>query len=108
MDFKVELFVILFTYGFMLTKTLMSFQKHINLGDFDKTKAIVGVVNELGFVLFLYLIYLMPQYIDVSFVGFDLQSMVQVALFVPLGLAIKDAYTKVMELRNIDVSELDG
>lgn len=102
-----NLYALLFTYGFMLAYQLMGIQKHIVIKDFDKNKAIKGIVNELGLVWFLYLIYLMPNYIDITLLGLELSEIVTVVLTYPLVNSIVDAYKKAMELRNIDLSEIN-
>lgn len=104
---ELNLYALLFTYGFMLAYQLMGIQKHIVIKDFDKSKAFKGIINELGLVWFLYLIYLMPNYIDITLLGLELSEIVTVVLTYPLVSAIADAYKKAMELRNIDLSEID-
>lgn len=102
-----NLYCLLFTYGFIIAKQLMGLKKHISIKDFDKQKFIQGITNELGIVLFLWLIYLMPMYIDITLMGLDLQEIVTVVLTYPLVNSIIDAYKKAIELRNINVSEID-
>ena len=102
-----NLYCLLFTYGFVAAKHLMGLKKHITIKDFDKAKAIQGITNELGLLLFLFLIYLMPKYIDISLMGLDLNEIVTVVLVYPLVNSIVEAYNKAMELRNIDISEID-
>lgn len=104
---ELNLYALLFTYGFMLAYQLMGMQKHIVFKDFDKNKAIQGITNELGLVWFLYLIYLMPNYINVNLVGLDLTEIVTIILIYPLVNSIVAAYKKAMELRNIDLSEIN-
>lgn len=104
---ELNLYALLFTYGFMLAYQLMGIQKHIVIKDFDKSKAIKGIMNELGLVLFLYLIYLMPNYIDITLLGLELSEIVTVVLTYPLVNSIIDAYKKAMELRKIDLSEIN-
>ena len=102
-----NLYCLLFTYGFVAAKQLMGLKKHITIKDFDKEKAIQGITNELGLLLFLFLIYLMPKYIDINLMGLDLSEIVTVVLVYPLVNAIVEAYNKAMELRNIDISEIN-
>lgn len=102
-----NLYTLLFTYGFVAAKQLMGLKKHITIKDFDKEKAIQGITNELGLVLFLFLIYLMPMYIDITLIGLDLAEIITVVLVYPLIKAIVDAYNKAMELRDIDISEIN-
>lgn len=104
---NLNLYALLFTYGFTFAKQLMGMQKHIVFKDFDKSKAIQGITNELGLVLFLYLIYLMPNYIDITLLGLELTEIVTVVLTYPLVNSIVEAYKKAMELRNIDLNEIN-
>lgn len=106
MTFENGLFILLFTYAFMLARQLMSWQKHFTMKDFDWNKALIGIVNELGLVGFLGLVFLMPQYVNVELSGVDLSEVVNVALVLPLGNEIIKSFNKAKELRHIDVSEI--
>lgn len=100
-------YFLLFTYGFIFVTHLMGWQKHYTLNDFSWSKALTGLVNEFGFVLFLLLVYLVPQYVDASLLGVDLNEIVDVVLILPLGQSILIAYSRAKELRDIDVNESD-
>lgn len=104
---NLNLYALLFTYGFTFASQLMGMQKHFVFKDFDKNKALLGLVNELGLVGFLYLVYLMPNYIDITLLGFELSEIITVVLTYPLVNSIIEAYHKAMDLRNIDLSEID-
>lgn len=104
---RTNLYFLLFTYGFIIAKQLMGLKKHISLKDFSRDKAIQGLTNELGLILFLLLIYLMPMFIDITLFNLSLDEIVNIVLVVPLVNTITEAYRKAMELRNIDVSEID-
>lgn len=108
MLYKFGLYVLLFTYGFTLTYHLMGATKHLVLKDFDVNKISLGLVNELGYIIFWLLIYLLPQYIDLQAIGFtlSLDLITNTVLVAPLVLSIKRAYTKAAELRHIDISEI--
>nr|DAG17510.1 MAG TPA: hypothetical protein [Bacteriophage sp.] len=109
MLYKFGLYVLLFTYGFTLTYHLMGATKHLVLKDFDMSKISLGLINEIGYVIFWLLIYLLPQYIDLQAIGFtlDLDLITNAILIAPLVLSIKRAYTKAAELKHIDISEIN-
>lgn len=109
MLYEFGLNVLLFTYGFTLTYHLMGATKHLVLKDFDVNKITLGLVNELGYVIFWLLIYLLPRYVDLQAIGFtlDLDLITNAVLIAPLMLSIRRAYTKAAELKHIDISEIN-
>jgi hypothetical protein len=70
---------------------------------------LLGLYQELGYFLFLLLIFLIPQYIDLASLGIsiDINLMISIALVFPMMNALNEAYKKALELRNIDISELN-
>ena len=62
----------------------------------------------MGYCLFLFLIFMMPQYIDLEAIGIDvdLGATITAILILPLAGAIDKAYKKAAELKAIDVSKL--
>ncbi len=62
----------------------------------------------MGYCLFLFLIFMMPQYIDLEAIGIDvdLSATITAILILPLAGAIDKAYKKAAELKAIDVSKL--
>jgi len=63
----------------------------------------------MGYCLFLFLIFMMPQYIDLEEMGInvDLNATITAILILPLAGAIDKAYKKAAELKEIDVSKLE-
>jgi hypothetical protein len=107
MTYEFGMYALLFTYGFILSYHLMGATKHFVLSDFNWNKVILGLVNEIGYVIFWLLIYILPNYIDLSLIGgdLDLSLIVNTILIIPLVQAIKKAYAKAIELKHIDISE---
>lgn len=105
---KTGLFILLFTYGFLISYHIMGSTKFYLLKGFDWRKALLGIYQELGYFLFLFLLFMLPQYVDLEALGVDLDLglIVNVVLVFPLVAAIKKAYDKAIELKNIDVSAI--
>lgn len=103
------LFMLLFTYGFSISYHVMGSTKFYMIREFDWKKALLGIYQEIGYFLFLFLLFLIPQYIDLAELGIniDIQLMISIALVFPMMTALNDAYKKALELRNIDISELN-
>lgn len=103
MELQTGLFILLFTYAFVIAKHLMGIQSHVIIQDFDKSKMLLGLTRELGFFMFLAMIALMPVYIDVQIAGINIDEVVQVLLIYPLATSIKEAYEKAKELRQVSL-----
>lgn len=103
------LFILLFTYGFSIAYHVMGSTKFYMIKEFDGKKALLGLYQELGYFLFLLLLFLVPQYVDLAELGIniDINLMVSIVLIFPMMSALNDAYKKALELRNIDISELN-
>ena len=102
--------ILLFTYGFTISYHVMGSTKFYLIKEFDWKKALLGIYQEVGYFLFLLLLFLIPQYIDLDAIGIDidLQLMVEIVLVFPMVSALNNAYKKALELRNIDISELNS
>ena len=109
-DMMTGLFILLFTYGFTIAYHVMGSSKFYMLKKFKWRKALLGIYQELGYFLFLFLIFILPIFIDLDKVGINLQldRIVTVVLVFPLVGAMKKCYEKSIEVKKIDVSELDG
>ena len=109
-DMRTGLFILLFTYGFTIAYHVMGSTKFYMLKKFKWKKALLGIYQELGYFLFLFLIFILPVFVDLSMVGVDLQldKIITIVLVFPLVGAIKKCYEKSIEVKKIDVSELDG
>ena len=109
-DMRTGLFILLFTYGFTIDYHVMGSTKFYMLKKFKWKKALLGIYQELGYFLFLFLIFILPVFVDLSMVGVDLQldKIITIVLVFPLVGAIKKCYEKSIEVKKIDVSELDG
>lgn len=103
MELQTGLFILLFTYAFVIAKHLMGIQSHIIIQDFDKNKMLLGLTRELGFFMFLALITFLPTYVDIQIAGIDIDEVVQVVLIYPLITSVKSAYDKAKELRQISL-----
>ena len=109
-DMRTGLFILLFTYGFTIAYHVMGSTKFYMLKKFKWKKALLGIYQELGYFLFLFLIFILPVFVDLNMVGIDLQldKIITIVLVFPLVGAIKKCYEKSIEVKKIDVSELDG
>lgn len=107
MSIEFGLNCLLFCYGFTLSYHLMGMAKWYVLKGFDWSKAGLGLMNELGFLGFWLLIYLMPNYIDTSLIGteLNLSLIVNTIMIVPLVQSIKQSYLKAIELKKIDLTD---
>lgn len=103
------LFLLLFTYGFSISYHVMGSTKFYMLKEFDWKKALLGIYQEIGYFLFLFLLFLIPQYINLAELGIDIdiELMISIILVFPMMTALNEAYKKALELRNIDISELN-
>ena len=103
------LFLLLFTYGFSISYHVMGSTKFYMLKEFDWKKALLGIYQEIGYFLFLFLLFLIPQYINLAELGIDIdiELMISIVLVFPMMTALNEAYKKALELRNIDISELN-
>lgn len=103
------LFLLLFTYGFSISYHVMGSTKFYMLKEFDWKKALLGIYQEIGYFLFLFLLFLIPQYINLAELGIDIdiELMISIVLIFPMMTALNEAYKKALELRNIDISELN-
>ena len=70
----------------------------------------LGIYQELGYFLFLFLVFILPLFVDLDKIGINLQldRIITVVLVFPLVGAMKKCYEKSIEVKKIDVSELDG
>ena len=109
LDMMTGLAVLLFTYGFTISYHVMGSTKFYMIKKFQWRKALLGIYQELGYFLFLFLIFMLPVFIDLDTLGVDLslEKIVTVVLVFPLVASIKNCYEKSIELKNIDISELD-
>lgn len=110
LDMMTGLAVLLFTYGFTISYHVMGSTKFYMIKKFKWRKALLGIYQELGYFLFLFLIFMLPVFIDLDTLGVDLslEKIVTVVLVFPLAAAIKNCYEKSIELKNIDISEIDS
>lgn len=104
------LFILLFTYGFTISYHVMGSTKFYMIKEFDWKKALLGLYQEVGYFLFLFLLFLIPQYIDISEIGVDLdiELLISIVLVFPLVSSLNDAYKKALEIKNIDISALNN
>ena len=109
-DMTMGLYILLFTYGFTIAYHVMGSTKFYILKKFVWKKALLGIYQELGYFLFLFLVFILPLFVDLDKIGINLQldRIVTVVLVFPLVGAIKKCYEKSIEVKKIDVSELDG
>lgn len=107
-NMKTGLYILLFTYGFLVSYHIMGSTKFYINKEFNWKKALLGVYQEMGYCLFLFLIYMMPNYIDLDAIGInvDLTAVITAILMLPLAGAIDKAYKKAAELKEIDISKL--
>ena len=108
-DMRTGLYILLFTYGFLISYHIMGSTKFYMNKEFNWKKALLGLYQELGYCLFLFLIFMMPSYIDLEEVGInvDLTATITAILILPLAGAIDKAYKKAAELKEIDISKLN-
>lgn len=102
--------ILIFTYGFTISYHVMGSTKFYLIKEFDWKKALLGIYQEVGYFLFLLLLFLIPQYVNLADIGvdIDLQLMISIVLVFPMVSALNNAYKKALELRNIDISELNN
>ena len=107
-DMTTGLYILLFTYGFLISYHIMGSTKFYMNSEFNWKKALLGLYQEIGYCLFLFLIFMMPNYINLEEVGInvDLGATITAILILPLAGAIDKAYKKAAELKEIDVSKL--
>ncbi len=104
------LFILLFTYGFTIAYHVMGSTKFYMLKQFKWSKALLGIYQELGYFLFLFLLFILPLFVDLDTIGIDLQldKIITVVLVFPLVGAIKKCYEKSIEIKKINISEIDN
>lgn len=104
------LYILLFTYGFLISYHIMGSTKFYMNKEFNWKKALFGLYQEIGYCLFLYLVFMMPNFIDLEAIGIkvDLGATVTAILILPLAGAIDKAYKKAAELKEIDISKLNA
>ena len=109
-DMHAALFILLFTYGLTLSYHVMGSTKFYILKKFKWRNALLGVYQELGYFLFLFILFMIPLFIDLESLKVDLQldNIVTVVLVFPLVGAIKKCYEKSIEVKKIDISEIDN
>lgn len=109
-DMHAALFILLFTYGLTLSYHVMGSTKFYILKKFKWRNALLGVYQELGYFLFLFILFMIPIFIDLESLKVDLQldDIVTVVLIFPLVGAIKKCYEKSIEVKKIDISEIDN
>lgn len=106
-DLKTGMCVLIFTYGFLISYHIMGSAKFFIVAEFDWRKALLGIFKEVGYCGFLFLIYLLPQYIDTSkLININLQEIINLVLFAPLIASIQKAYKKACELKDLDTASL--
>lgn len=108
-DMRTGLYILLFTYGFLISYHVMGSTKFYMNKEFNWKKALLGLYQEIGYCLFLFLIFIMPQYIDLEKIGInvDLNATITAILILPLAGAIDKAYKKAAELKKMDISKLN-
>lgn len=85
----------------------MGSAKFFIVAEFDWRKALLGVFKEIGYCGFLFLIYVLPQYVDTSkLININLQEIINLVLFAPLIASIQKAYKQACELKNLDTASL--
>lgn len=109
-DMHAALFILLFTYGLTLSYHVMGSTKFYILKKFKWKNALLGVYQELGYFLFLFILFMIPLFIDLESLKVNLQldDIVTVVLVFPLVGAIKKCYEKSVEVKKIDISEIDN
>ncbi len=107
-DMTTGLYILLFTYGFLISYHIMGSTKFYMNSEFNWKKALLGFYQEIGYCLFLFLIFIMPKYVDLEEIGIDIDlgATITAILILPLAGAIDKAYKKAAELKAIDVSKL--
>ena len=106
-DLKTGMYVLIFTYGFLISYHIMGSVKFFIIAEFDWRKALLGIFKEVGYCGFLFLIYILPQYIDMSkLINIDLQEIINLVLFAPLISSIQKAYKQACELKGLDTASL--
>lgn len=108
-NMQAGLYILLFTYGFLISYHIMGSTKFYINREFNWQKALLGLYQEIGYCLFLFLIFMMPVYIDLEEIGIDvdLDATITAILILPLAGAIDKAYKKAAELKEIDISKLN-
>ena len=109
-DMHAALWILLFTYGLTLSYHVMGSTKFYILKKFKWKNALLGVYQELGYFLFLFILFMIPLFIDLESLKVNLQldDIVTVVLVFPLVGAIKKCYEKSVEVKKIDISEIDN
>lgn len=109
-DMHAALWILLFTYGLTLSYHVMGSTKFYILKKFKWKNALLGVYQELGYFLFLFILFMIPLFIDLESLRVDLQldNIITVVLVFPLVGAIKKCYEKSVEVKKIDISEIDN
>lgn len=109
-DMRSALWILLFTYGLTLSYHVMGSTKFYMLKKFKWRNALLGVYQELGYFLFLFILFMIPLFIDLETLNVDLQldKIMTVVLVFPLVGAIKKCYEKAVEIKKIDISEIDN
>ena len=101
--------ILLFTYGFTIAYHVMGSTKFYILKKFQMKKALLGIYQELGYFLFLFLLFILPIYVDLETIGVELEldKIMTIVLVIPMVMGIKKCYEKAVEIKGIDVSEID-
>ncbi len=109
-DMRSALWILLFTYGLTLSYHVMGSTKFYMLRKFKWRNALLGVYQDLGYFLVLFILFMLPLFIDLENLNVDLQldKIVTVVLVFPLVGAIKKCYEKSIEVKKIDISEIDS
>ena len=102
-NLKLGISLLLLNYGFIISYHLMGAAKYINMHEFDVKKFFLGVLRELGFVIFWFLVCVIQRYLDLTTLGIDIDiaSIINIILIAPLSNSIKKAYQKAIELREV-------
>ena len=108
-DMKSALWILLFTYGLTLSYHVMGSTKYYMLKKFKWRNTLLGIYQELGYFLFLFILFMIPIFIELESLNVDLEldRIVTIVLVFPLVGAIKKCYEKVVEIKKIDISEID-
>ena len=72
-DMKSALWILLFTYGLTLSYHVMGSTKFYMLKKFKWRNALLGIYQELGYFLFLFILFMIPLFIDLENLNVDLQ-----------------------------------
>lgn len=108
-DMRSALWILLFTYGLTLSYHVMGSTKFYMLKKFKWRNALLGIYQELGYFLFLFILFMIPLFIDLENLNVDLQldKIMTIVLVFPLVGSIKKCYEKAIEVKKIDISEID-